>query len=147
MYIYARLPYNCTILYKIKSFAGEETTRYLFSHSKQKYILCFTYSVIQIEQIGIVLAMIGLGVRNYLADVLADISALGNMSESSETPAFTFCAEQLKPLRQPVLNHSIVASNAVAVASWITLEQHWWICGGKEGSLTHRSSGRSIFAE
>lgn len=86
-----------------------------------------TYSVIQVKQIRIILSMISLGIGDYFADVFANIGTFENMSKGSKTPAFTFRAEQLEPLSEAVLNYSIVASNAIAIASWVAFEQHRWI--------------------
>lgn len=66
--------------------------------------------------------MISLGVGDYLADVFAHIGTFGNMSKSSETPTFAFRAEQLEPLSETMLYHSIVASNTITIAGWITLK-------------------------
>lgn len=72
--------------------------------------------------------MISLGVRDYLTDIFANVGTLWYVSKGAKTPTFALRTEQLESLRRSMLNHSIIARNAIAIASWITFEQHWWIC-------------------
>lgn len=81
--------------------------------------------------------MISLGIGDYLADVFANVGTFEDMSKSTETPALAFRAKQLESLSETVLNHSIVASNAITIASWVALEQHWWICDTKSTVNQH----------
>ena len=80
-----------------------------------------SYPIVQVKEVR-VLPGVSLGIRNELANVLADEGSLGNVGECANAPAHSPRAENLESHRDPVLDHAVVAHGHVALAHGVALD-------------------------
>ena len=80
-----------------------------------------SYPIVQVKEVR-VLPGVSLGIRNKLANVLADEGSLGNVRECANAPTHSPGAEHLESHRDPMLDHAVVAHGHVALAHGVALD-------------------------
>ena len=79
--------------------------------------------MVQVKQVGVVVASVSVRVRDDLTDILTDKGTLGNGLESTHTPAHGLGSEHLQATRDALLDDTIAAVGP-AVTCAVTFKNH-----------------------